>query len=96
MSSQRTKNFISDNARRALISSSGKVAITNIGQGVVQIPLPEQKKIAHILSTIQQKVDNALSKKSKLQDLFRTLLHELMTVKIRVDKLKLQGEEAVV
>ena len=47
-------------------------------------PLPEQKKIAHILSTIQQKVDNAQSKKSKLQDLFRTLLHELMTAKIRV------------
>ena len=45
---------------------------------------PEQKKIAKILSTIQQKVDNAESKKTKLQDLFRTLLHELMTAKIRV------------
>ena len=51
-----------------------------------RIPLPEQKKIAHILSTIQQKVDNAQSKKSKLQDIFRTLLHELMTAKIRVHK----------
>ncbi len=46
-------------------------------------PLPEQNKVAHILSTIQQKVDNARSKKSKLKDLFRTLLHELMTAKIR-------------
>ena len=46
--------------------------------------LPEQKKIAHIFSTIQQKIDNAQSKKSKLQDLFRTLIHELMTAKIRV------------
>ena len=45
--------------------------------------LPEQKKIAHILSIIQQKVDNAQSKKSKLEDLFRTLLHELMTAKTR-------------
>ena len=50
-------------------------------------PFPEQKKIAHILSTIQKKVDNAQSRKSKLQDLFRTLLHELMTAKIRVDKI---------
>ena len=50
-------------------------------------PLPEQKKIAHILSTIQQKVDNSQSKKSKLQALFRTLLHELMTARIRVDKI---------
>ena len=49
-------------------------------------PLPEQKKIAHILSTIQQKIDNAQSKKSKLQGIFRTLLHELMTAKIRVRK----------
>ena len=48
-------------------------------------PLPEQKKIAHILSTIQQKTDNAQSKKSKLQDLFRTLLHELMTAKMRIN-----------
>ena len=51
-------------------------------------PLPEQKKIAHILSTIQQKIDNAQSKKSKLQDIFRTLLHELMTAKIRVHEYK--------
>ncbi len=46
-------------------------------------PLPEQKKIAKILSTIQQKVDNAEIKKAKHQDIFRTLLHELMTAKIR-------------
>ena len=52
-------------------------------------PLHEQKKIAHILSTIQQKIDNAQSMKSKLQDLFRTLLHELMTAKIRVQELKI-------
>lgn len=47
------------------------------------IPLSEQKKIAHILSTVQQKADNAQAKKSTLQALFRTLLHELMTAKIR-------------
>ena len=84
--------FRSDDARRALIASSGKVAITNISQGILSKapiplpPLPEQKKIAHILSTIQQKIDNAQSKKSKFQDIFRTLLHELMTAKIRVRK----------
>ena len=48
-------------------------------------PLPEQKKIAQILSAIQQKADNAQIKKTKLQALFRTLLHELMTAKIRVN-----------
>ena len=85
--------FRSDDARRALIASSGKVAITNISQGILSKapiplpPLPEQKKITHILSIIQQKVDNAQSKKSKLEDLFRTLLHELMTAKIRAPEL---------
>ena len=49
-----------------------------------RIPLPEQKKIAKILSTIQQKADNAQVKTAKLQTMFRTLLHELMTAKIRV------------
>ena len=49
-----------------------------------RIPLLEQKKIAKILSTIQQKIDNAESKKTKLQSLFRTLLHKLMTAKIRI------------
>ena len=88
--------FRSDDARRALIASSGKVAITNISQGILSKapiplpPLPEQKKITHILSIIQQKVDNAQSKKSKLEDLFRTLLHELMTAKRRVDNIELK------
>ena len=50
-------------------------------------PLPEQKKIAQILSTIQKKADNAQIKKVKLQALFRTLLHELMTAKIRINQI---------
>ena len=68
-------------------------AIPNLSQSKLAEPpmvlplLPEQKKIAHILSTIQQKVDNAQTMKNKLQDLFRTLLHELMTAKIRVHEL---------
>ena len=49
--------------------------------------LPEQKKIAHTLSAIQQKIDNAQSKKNKLQDLSSTLLHERMTAKPRVHEL---------
>ncbi len=55
-------------------------------------PLSEQKKIAQILSTIQQKVDNAESKKTKLQDLLRTLLHELMIANIRVHNIVLSKQ----
>ncbi len=83
--------FRSDDARRSLITSSGKVAITNISQGILSkslIPLPplsEQKKVTQILSTVQQAIEVQESKKATLQDLFRTLLHEMMTAKTRVN-----------
>ena len=49
--------------------------------------LDEQEEIASALSTTQQKISVATNKKSQLQDLFRTLLNELMTAKIRVHEL---------
>ena len=67
-----------------------RLSKTVLGDRVILLPpLSEQKKIVYILSTIRQKIDNAQSKKSKLQDLFHTLLHELMTAKIRVHKLNI-------
>ena len=92
--------FRSDDARRSLITSSGKVAITNISQGILSKtliplpPLPEQKKVTHILSTVQQAIEVQESKKATLQDLFRTLLHEIMTVKIRVNEVKFTLQNA--
>ena len=50
----------------------------------------EQKEIADALGIIDRRVAVALTKKRQLQDLFRTLLHELMTAKIRVHNLKLE------
>ncbi len=52
----------------------------------VAIPpsLDEQEEIASALSTTQHKISVATNKKTQLQDLFRTLLHELMTAKTRV------------
>ena len=49
--------------------------------------LDEQEEIASALSTPQQKMNAAASKKAQLLDLFRTLLHELMTAKTRVNRL---------
>jgi restriction endonuclease S subunit len=46
--------------------------------------LDEQEDIASALSTTQHKITVATNKKTQLQDLFRTLLHELMTAKTRV------------
>jgi len=53
-------------------------------------PLPEQQAIADILSTIDQKIEHHTTKKQKLEELFRTLLHELMTAKVRVNKINFE------
>ena len=52
------------------------------------IPLPsvkEQDEIAEALNAADQKIRLAATKWNELQDLFRTLLHELMTAKTRVN-----------
>jgi type I restriction enzyme S subunit len=56
----------------------------------VLIPkLKEQQAIADILSTIDQKIEHHSTKKQKLEELFRTLLHELMTARVRVNRINL-------
>ena len=42
-------------------------------------PLEEQKKIAGILQKIDQKAENHQKKKKTLEELFKTMLHKLMT-----------------
>ncbi len=53
----------------------------------------EQEQIADTLDSAQRKIDTAENKKGILQDLFRTLLHELMTGKKRVDAIDLCQSE---
>ena len=58
------------------------------------IPLPqldEQREIVEILNEIDKKLAVHFRKRSALNDLFRTLLHQLMTAKIRVHDLELEG-----
>jgi len=50
-------------------------------------PLPIQQKIASILSAIDAKIEAEENKKKALEELFKSLLHNLMTAKIRVNKL---------
>ncbi len=49
----------------------------------------QQVEIASQINLIESKLNIANQKKQQLQDLFRTLLHQLMTAKIRVDDLNL-------
>jgi len=50
-------------------------------------PLPIQQKIASILSAIDAKIEAEENKKKALEELFKSLLHNLMTAKIRVNHL---------
>ena len=51
------------------------------------VPMPsieEQREIAEAFGAVDRKIRTATQKRDQLQELFRTLLHELMTAKIRV------------
>ncbi|GAA6742140.1 hypothetical protein Thermus77359_23280 [Thermus oshimai] len=50
-------------------------------------PLPEQREIARMLQAIDARIEAEEKKKAALEALFKTLLHHLMTAKIRVKTL---------
>lgn len=57
-----------------------------------KIPLPDfetQQEASTAIQNLEIKYDLHMQKRDSLQDLFRTLLHELMTAKIRVDEVEL-------
>jgi len=51
--------------------------------------LPEQREIAEVLQTIDQKIEIEEKKKTLYEELFKSILSKLMTRKIDVDKLKI-------
>lgn len=53
--------------------------------------LAEQEEIAQVLETVSEKLTQHTQKKQSLSNLFRTLLHQLMTAQIRVHDLDLSG-----
>jgi len=79
------------NARGQLISLSKTTTMTTINQQnlskfqVLLPPLEIQQQIANILSSFDQKLAAEQSHRQALETLFTTLLHDLMTAKIRVN-----------
>jgi type I restriction enzyme S subunit len=55
-------------------------------------PLEEQQEIAQMLQSIDQRIEKEEKYKNALQNLFKSLLHNLMTGKIRV-RVKNHGED---
>jgi len=61
---------------------------------VLKIPLPgykEQREIADIIEVVDEKLEFHRRKHAALSDLFRTLLHELMTAQIRIHNISFDG-----
>lgn len=59
------------------------------GLAVPDPPVHEQAEIVATISAIENKLENSRRKCSLLEQLFRTLLHDLMTGRIRADELEL-------
>jgi type I restriction enzyme S subunit len=70
--------------------SSNKTTIPNLSQGrlaVFPIPLPpldEQREIARILQAVDAKIVAEQARRTALEELFKTLLHQLMSGQIRL------------
>ena len=63
---------------------------------VLKIPSPpyeQQVEIAKTIGAVDAKIWSHVDKKRTLEDLFRTLLHELMTAKTRVHEIDFEKEE---
>ena len=88
LNSPLTKKQIIGSAKRAVAQSS-------INQGDVRaiiVPKPtieEQNNVVEAFDAIEAQIDHSTDKVAVLLDLFRTLLHELMTAKTRVHDLEI-------
>ena len=88
MDSNRFQESIKANSHGVAIKNVASVKILqNIS--IPLPPLPEQRRIATMLSSIDEKIQAEEGKKKSLDDLFKTLLNDLMTAKIRVNNLEM-------
>ncbi|MEN6443523.1 MAG: restriction endonuclease subunit S [Methanoregula sp.] len=82
--------LLSDQFSNSAISFQDRTGIPKINRqqiGMIHLPIPPltiQKQIATILSSIDQKLVAEQSRREALDTLFASLLHDLMTAKIRV------------
>ena len=80
---------------RANAASDGKFNLNTAAIDSLLIPLPptlrEQREIVSILDAIDRKINLHQRKRAVLDELFKVLLHELMTGEIQVAELDLSG-----
>ena len=81
-------------AGRATPASDGKYNLNTAAIDGLPIPMPsldEQGEIVEILEAIDRKIDLHQRKQAVLEELFKALLHKLMTGEVRVGELDLSG-----
>ena len=67
---------------------------SELARFLIPVPPPdEQQEIANILYALDRKISLHERKRAALSDLFQTMLHQLMTAQIRVDKLDIDTSE---
>ena len=75
-------------AGRATPAADGKYNLNTGTIDALPLPLPptleEQREIVAILEAVDRKIDLQRKKRAVLDDLFKALLHKLMTREIRV------------
>ncbi len=79
-------------------SAHGTMTLMSSELAQFSIPLPDrqtQEEIAAAIATVEQQHEQRRRKNTALTDLFRTLLHQLMTAQIRVHDLDLPELGAV-
>lgn len=82
--------FLHEERQNQLLSLTTGTALQQLPIGKLKsvlLPVPsltEQQEIGRTLALVETKEQDILKKRDALQDLFRTLLHELMTGKVRV------------
>jgi len=87
--------FRTEKFRNQVVYQSGMVTITNLTQSTLsnlQVPLPplsEQREIAEILQTIDQKIEIEQKKKELYEELFKTMLDKIFTGEIDIEKIEI-------
>jgi type I restriction enzyme S subunit len=88
----------SDIGKNDLVLRSKTTTMTTINQQGISkalvpvAPIDEQSEIVELLETIDTKIRRHRAQKQQLEDLFRTLLHELMTAKTPVKHLNIHPD----
>ena len=73
--------------------AQSNISLNDVSHFLIPLPpLPEQQRIAKILSQLDKVIEKEENYKKKLESLKRGLMEDLLTGKVRVNKLLEEGK----